>query len=163
MDHIFGGSASPTIGNNWRCHLLPLLVAVSNIPNVWHLSSYWMRYSLLTKFGVICVSHTSNIVYSTVVHRQSINHHNNILYCFTTYTLPPELLVLRYWEYESASTLHHTLLSYVQREQIIVIINRRSRSEPQRNPTGVYCFEHKQCMRMRSLLITELFGIHLLF
>ena len=49
---------APVLGpsqKNGLCHPLPLFMAVSMIPNMWHSSCYCMRQSWLTKIGVICL------------------------------------------------------------------------------------------------------------
>ena len=49
--HIFGASASPkSLTKKRLCHPLPLIMAVSMIPNMWHSSCERMRHSWLTKF-----------------------------------------------------------------------------------------------------------------
>ena len=55
--HIFGASTSPrSFTKKMLCHPLPLFMAVSMIPNMWHSSCYCMRHSWLTQFGVLCLN-----------------------------------------------------------------------------------------------------------
>ena len=45
---------APVLGpqqKNWLYHPLPLLMAVSMVPNIWHSSCFCMRHSWLTTFG----------------------------------------------------------------------------------------------------------------
>ena len=65
---VFGrdtfSALAPVLGpeqKNWLCHPLPLFMAVSMIPNMWHSSCKFMRHSWLTKFGVLCLN---QLVYS---------------------------------------------------------------------------------------------------
>ena len=54
--HIFGASTSPRpFTKKWLCHPLPLFVAVSMIPNMWHSSWQCMRHSWLTNPGFSCL------------------------------------------------------------------------------------------------------------
>ena len=53
VGNIFGTNANPrSITKKWLFHPLPLFMAVSMIPNMWHPSCYYMRHSWLN-WGVM--------------------------------------------------------------------------------------------------------------
>ena len=58
LGYFFGASTSPRpfIIKSWLWHPLPLFMAISMIPNMWHSIFSCMRHSWTTEFGVWCLN-----------------------------------------------------------------------------------------------------------